>query len=77
MCDRYAALWQTEHSGVFILCVEASLLVAEVIGLKQSLVFIDLIEKWGNEVLLCDIAVRDVFFPTFKDWRQRANNEEN
>lgn len=38
--DGYKALWQTEHSGVFILYVDASHSVAEVIGQKQSLVSI-------------------------------------
>lgn len=37
-CDSYTALRQTEHPGVFILYVEASRFVAEVIGQKQSLV---------------------------------------
>lgn len=32
------ALWPTEHPAVFILYVEASCFVAEVIGQKQSLV---------------------------------------
>lgn len=41
--DRDAALWQTEHPGVFILYVEARHFVAEVIGQKQSLVLIGFI----------------------------------
>lgn len=36
-CDRYKALWWTEHAGVLIY-VDASCLVADVIGQKQSLV---------------------------------------
>lgn len=42
-CGPHAALWQTEHPDVFILYVEASRFVAEVIGQKQSLVLIGFI----------------------------------
>lgn len=48
--DRDAALWQTEHPGVFILYVEARHFVAEVIGQKQSLVLIGFISG-GRGVL--------------------------
>lgn len=57
-CDCYAALWQTEHSGVFILYVETSHFVAEVIGQKQSLVLIGCLwrrEMWCTAVWLCSV----------------------
>lgn len=55
-CDCYAALWQTEHSGVFILYVETSHFVAEVIGQKQSLVLIGYL--WRREMWCSRTAVR-------------------
>lgn len=63
-CDPYAALWQTEHPCVFILYVEASHFVAEVIGQKQSLVLIGFLQKRGNvRFLYCTvITVSKVYF---------------
>lgn len=63
-CDSYTALRQTEHPGVFILYVEASRFVAEVIGQKQSLVLNWFYIRGGCDVLAlqCDTAVREGFF---------------
>lgn len=75
-CDSYAALWQTEHPGVFMLFVEASHFVAEVIGQKQSLVLIGFIKVgWGRTVifLYCNVITRCerfLFFSSFEDWLQ-------
>lgn len=75
-CDSYTALRQTEHPGVFILYVEASRFVAEVIGQKQSLVLNWFYIRGGCDVLAlqCDTAVREgfffLFFSSFENWLQ-------
>lgn len=62
-CDSYTVLWQTEHPGVFILYVEASRFVAEVIGQKQSLVLNWFYIKRGGGGVKCDVlALQCVFF---------------
>lgn len=66
---------QTKHPVVFIIYVEASSFVAEVIGQKQSLVFIDIFLFFlcGENLMdgKCSDRLRFVlFFSSLEDWLQ-------